>query len=97
MLGLYLSHNNETLSYMDHALYKLDKTKIAFENHWPIDAKFRPAFFYPKFHTIIYFVKCIWDNESVINYNTAYSEAAHKYIFKAFYGRINKKEYKSQI
>ena len=33
----------------------------------------------------------------MINYNTAYSKAAHKYLLKAFYNRTNKKEYKSQI
>ena len=33
----------------------------------------------------------------MINYNMEYSKVAHKYFLKAFYGRINKKEYKSQI
>ena len=60
MLAQYPSHNDETLSYTDHALYRFDKTKIAFENHRPIDAKlFRPTFNYPKFHAMTYFVKCI--------------------------------------
>ena len=98
MLAQYPSHNNETLSYIDHALYRLDKTKIAFENHRPIDAKlFRPTFNYPKFHAMTHFVKCIRDYGSAINYDTAHSEAAHKYLLKAFYGRTNKKEYESQI
>ena len=39
MLAQYLLHDNETLSYIDHALYLLHKTKIAFENHCPINAK----------------------------------------------------------
>ena len=83
---------------MDHALYRLDKTKIAFENHCPIDAKlFRPTFNYPKFYAMIHFVKCIRDYKSAINYDTAHSEAAHKYLFKAFYGQTNKKEYELQI
>ncbi len=98
MLAQYPSHNDETLSYMEHALYKLDKTKIAFENHRPIDAKlFQPTFNYPKFYAMTYFVKYIWDYGSAINYDTTHSEAAHKYLFKALYGWTNKKEYKSQI
>ena len=98
ILAQYPLHDNETLSYMDHALYRLDKTKIAFENHRPIDAKlFRPTFNYPKFHAVTHFVKCIRDYGSAINYDTAHSEAAHKYLLKAFYGRTNKKEYESQI
>ncbi len=43
------------------------------------------------------FVKYIRDYGSAINYDTAYSEVAYKYLFKAFYGRTNKKEYESQI
>ena len=83
---------------MEHTLYKLDKTKIAFENHCPINAKlFQPTFNYQKFHAMTHFVKCIQDYRSAINYNTAYSEVAYKYILKAFYGWTNKKKYESQI
>ncbi len=32
-------HDNKTLFYMKHALYRLDKTKIAFEKHCQINAK----------------------------------------------------------
>ena len=39
MLVQYLLHNNKTLLCIDHALYRLDKTKITFENHHSIDAK----------------------------------------------------------
>ena len=60
MLVQYLSYNNETLFYIKYALYKLDKTKIAFENHNLIDANlFRQTFKYLKFNAIIYFVKYI--------------------------------------
>ena len=83
---------------MEHNLYRLDKTKIAFENHRPIDIRlFRPTFNYPKFYTMTHFVQCIWDCSSAINYDTAHSKAMHKYLLKAFYGRINKIEYESQI
>ena len=46
---------------------------------------------------MIHFVKYIQDYGSAINYDTAYSKAAHKYLLKAFYGQTNKKEYESQI
>ena len=98
MIALYLLHDNKKLFYINHALYRLDKTKIAFENHCPINVKlFQPIFNYPKFYAIIHFVKFIWDYESVINYDTAHNEVAHKYLLKAFYGCTNKKEYESQI
>ena len=98
MLAHYLLHNNETLSYIEHALYKLDQTKIAFENHGLINAKlFQTTFNYPKFHAMTYFVQCIWDYSSAINYDMVHSEAVHKYFLKAFYRKTNKKENESQI
>ncbi len=62
IVAQYVSHDEETLRYMEHALYKLEKTKIAFEQHRPIDSKLcRPTFNYPKFYAIRHFVQCIWD------------------------------------
>ena len=91
MLTQYLLHDNKTLSYMEYALYKLDKKKIAFKNQCPIDAKlFQPTFNYPKFHAIIHIIKCIRDYGNTINYDMAHSKAAHKYVFKVFYRRTNK-------
>lgn len=33
MLARYISHNNKTLQYIEPALYRLEKTNIAFEYH----------------------------------------------------------------
>ncbi len=83
---------------MKHALYRLDKIKIAFENHRPINAKlFRPTLNYPKFYVRTYFVQCIQDYGNAINYDTTHCKAAYKYLFKVLYGRTKKKVYKSQI
>ena len=60
ILTQYLLHDNKTLSYIDHTLYRLDKTKIAFENHCLIDAKlFQPTFNYLKFYAMTHFIKYI--------------------------------------
>ena len=57
MLAHYVLHNNKMLCYMEHALYRLEKTKIAFEHPWLIDSKlYQPMFNYSKFHAICYFV-----------------------------------------
>ena len=83
---------------MEHALYRLEKTKIAFEQYWPIDSKLcQPTFNYPKFYVISHFVQYIWDYNSAVNYDTAHSKAVYKYPLKVFYHKINKKKYKSQI
>ena len=39
MLGQYVLHDNKTLRYIEHALYRLKKTKIAFEHYRLIDSK----------------------------------------------------------
>ena len=79
---------------MDYNLYRLDKTKIEFENHCLINLKlFQLTFNYPKFYIMTHFVKFIWDYKSAINYDKAYSKTAHKYLLTTFYGWTNKKEY----
>ncbi len=95
MLAQYVSHDDKTLRYIEYVLYRLENTKIAFEHHQPINSKLcRPTFNYPKFQAISQFVQCIRDYGSIVNYDTAHSKAAHKYL-KAFYNRTNKKEYNS--
>ncbi len=39
ILAQYNLYDEETLCYIEHVLYKLEKTKIAFEQYWPIDSK----------------------------------------------------------
>ena len=95
MLTQYVSNDDETLRYMEHVLYRLEKTKIAFKHHRPIDAKlYRPTFNYPKFHVTSHFVQCIQDYGGTVNYD---KEAAHKYLLKVFYNRTIKNEYDMQI
>ena len=93
ILAQYISHNEEILRYMEHVLYRLEMTKITFEQYRPINSKLcRPIFNYPKFHAISYYVQCIWNYSSAVNYDTAYSEAAHKDLLKAFYNKTDQKE-----
>ena len=83
---------------MEHGLYKLKKTKIAFQQYWPIDSKlYQPKFNYPKFYTISHLVYYIWDYGSAVHYNTAHSKVMYKNFLKTFYNRTNKKKYKLQI
>ncbi len=85
------------LQYMEHALYRLEKTKIVFEHHHLVNLKlYRLAFNYPKFYTISHFVQYIQNYGSAVNNDTTHSETVHKYLLKAFYNRTNKKEYYSQ-
>lgn len=86
ILTQYLLYENKTFFYIEYALYKLDKTKITFENHYSIYIKlFRPTLNYLKFHTITHFVKCIYNYKDMINYDMTHTEVTHKYLFKTFY------------
>ena len=62
ILAHYVLQDIKTLCYLEHVLYKLEMTRIAFKHHCLIDSKLCwPTFNYPKFHAINYFVWCIWD------------------------------------
>ena len=98
MHAQYLLHNNKTLFYIEHALYRLYKIKIVFENYHLINLKpFQSVFNYLKFYAIIYFIYYIWDYSNIIYYDIIYSEMIYKYIFKVFYNLINKKKYELQV
>ena len=98
ILAWYISNDNKTLWYIEYALYKLDKTKISFEYHWPFNSKLCQFIFnYLKCHIVTDFVWYIWDYGSTINYNIIHSKAVHKNLLKIFYNKIDKKEYKVQI
>lgn len=63
---------------MELVLYKLEKTKIAFERHHLFDAKLcQSTFNYSKFHETSHFVYYIWDYSSIINYDIAHNKTAH--------------------
>ena len=51
----------------------------------------------PKFHAISHFIQYIWDYKNAINNLTAHSKRDHKYFFKIFYNKTNKKKYDLQI
>lgn len=51
----------------------------------------------PKFYVMSHFVQYIGDYCSVVNHNIAYNMTIHKYFFKNFNNKINKKKYNLQI
>ena len=60
LLAQYFLHDEETLRFMEHALCRLEKTKIAFKQHRSLNSKLcQPTFNNPKFHVINHFVQCI--------------------------------------
>jgi hypothetical protein len=99
LLAQYKTHDDETLEYLDHALYRIDKTKAVFKQFRPVDkATDEGHFNFPKFHAMTHYTSSIREYGAADNFDTEHSEAGHKYHVKAFYGRTNKRRgYEDQI
>ena len=99
LLAQYKTHDDETLRYLEQALYRIDKTKVVFKRFRPVNkATDEGHFNFPKFHAMTHYTSCIREYGAADNFDTEHSEAAHKYHVKAFYGRTNKhQDYESQI
>ena len=92
LMAQYKTHDDETLRYMEQALYRIDKMKVAFRALRPIDKSTDEGHFnFPKFHAMTHYTSFIRDFGAADNYDTEHSEAGHKYHVKDFYGRTNKK------
>lgn len=84
--------------YIEHTLYRFQKSKIAFEHHQLINVKLCwPIWNYFVFYAISYFIQYIQDFDNAVNYYTMYSKVVYKEFLKAFYTKTNKKEYNLQI
>jgi hypothetical protein len=91
-LAQYKTHDDETLEYLDHALYRIDKTKAVFKQFRPVDkATDEGHFNFPKFHAMTHYTSSIREYRAADNFDTEHSEARYKYHVKAFYGRTNKR------
>ena len=99
LLAQYKTHDDETLEYLDHALYRIDKTKAVFKQFRPVDKAIDEGHFnFPKFHAMTHYTSSIREYGAADNFDTEHSEAGHKYHVKAFYGRTNKRRgYEDQI
>jgi hypothetical protein len=99
LLAQYKTHDDETLRYLEQALYRIDKTKVAFQRLRPVDKLTEEGHFnFPKFHVMSHYTTYIREYGAANNFNTEHSEAGHKYHIKAFYRRTNKRQgYEDQL
>ena len=60
LLTQYKTHDDETLCYLEQALYRIDRTKVVFKRFRPINkAKDEGLFNFPKFHAMTHYSSCI--------------------------------------
>jgi hypothetical protein len=91
LLVQYKTHDDETLCYLKQALYRIDRTKVAFQRLRPVDKKTEEGHFnFPKFHVKSHYTTYIKEYGAADNFDTEHSEAGHKYYVKTFYRRTNK-------
>ena len=93
ILAQYYSHDEETLQYLEHALFWLNKLKNVFHHlqseHSDTDVD---HFNISKLHAMTHYVSQIQRYNSADNFNTEHSEIAHKHLIKIFFNCINKWE-----
>jgi hypothetical protein len=91
-LAQYSSHDDNTLKYMEHALYQMDMLKSAFRNY-RINSRDKDEsghFNFPKFHAITHYPEFIRMFGTTDGVDTSQMEAAHKWIVKEHFSRTNK-------
>ncbi len=93
ILAQYYLHDEETLRYLEHALFRLNKLKNVFRHlqseHSDTDID---HFNISKLHAMTHYASQIQKYNSADNFNTKYSEIAHKHLIKIFFDCINKWE-----
>ena len=80
MLTHYRIHDNLILSYMKHALYRIQKLKNIFRESRKDKRNKKDHFNFFKFHILIHWVDHIKFYKSFIDYDTATEETMHKKI-----------------
>ena len=83
----YVSHDDETLRYMEHALFRINHFKAAVSHYRP-DGHFN----FPKWHAQSHYPDFIRRYGAADNFDTEHGEANHKFHVKDFYDRTNKRE-----
>ena len=95
VLAQYVSHDENTLSYMEHSLYRLDHLKTVFSKYRPqnttndADNEYEALFNIPKLHVMSHYVAFIQLYGSAQGFDTSSPESAHKTLLKNSFPRTN--------
>jgi len=92
LLAIYYIHDNNTLRYIEQALYRLKKYINIFRDFRPKDDNGKGHFNFTKIYTLSYYTWSIRIYGTVKGVNTSYFERSYIYIIKELYKRTNKRE-----
>jgi len=99
MLTQYISHNKNTLQYLKHALFWINKLKNIFQHLHSVDSNISEKHFNIfKLHIITHYAQHIHQYDNADNIDTEYSEIVHKFLIKIFFNQTNKhKNFQQQL
>jgi hypothetical protein len=93
LIAQYRFHDDSTLNYLNHALFRLNAYKKIFRHSRLKKHEIEKNHFnFFKFHAITHYVDFIRRYEVANEYDIFHDETRHKYMIKKFYSRINKRE-----
>ncbi len=93
MMIQYWLHDDESLRYMNNAIYRINVLKEVFKQF-----QHNKNFNYFKFHVIFYYMNFIQRYEDANDFDTFYMKIAHKFLIKNYYDFTNKqKNFQMQI
>jgi hypothetical protein len=93
ILVQYHLHDKETLQYLEHALFQLNKLKNVF-HHLQSECSDTDVDYFniSKLHAMTHYASQIQRYDNVDNFNIKHSKIAHKYLIKIFFNCINKQD-----
>jgi hypothetical protein len=93
LMTQYRSHNENTLQYFQHAIYRMNVFKSIFVFARSSNRETEKEHFnFLKFHVMTHYVVFIRKYKTADEYDIAHDEIRHKYMFKKYYIRINKRD-----
>jgi hypothetical protein len=93
LIAQYKSHDDSTLNYLDHALFRFNAYKKIFRHSRFKEHEIEENHFnFFKFYAITHYVDFIKRYKVANEYDISHDETRHKYMIKKFYSRINKQE-----
>ncbi len=87
MMIQYQSHDDESLRYMNNAIYRINVLKEVFKQ-FQHDKNFN----YSKFYVISHYMNFIQRYEDADDFDTFYMKITHKFLIKDYYNLTNKRE-----
>jgi hypothetical protein len=94
LMTQYRFHDENTLLYLDHALYRINWFKNEFKHLRLSDKNIKDDHFnFSKFHVMLHYSEFIRKYETINEYDTSHDEIKHKYMLKEYYERINKRNF----